>query len=130
PQNEDWKKAFLQNYKEERSIDLANSLVVWSTFPKELLSRDPNIIFGHLSIIFARQTWYLPFMSDVIYDTSRFASTTDPFAVAILWLPLREKTPSHKKLEASAQYINKSRSKKKLVELLMRSLKLALKSSW
>jgi DNA-binding transcriptional MerR regulator len=129
PQDEDWKQLFIQNCQEERSIDLANCLVAWSTFPKEHLSMEPNIIFGNLSIIFTQQSWYLPHGKDVIYDTSRFANTTDPFAVALLWLPLNEKTPGHKKLESTAQYINKSRLRKKLVELFMRSLKLTLRRS-
>src|SRR5437763_4535961 len=66
PQEEEWKTSFLQNHQEERSIDLANSLVVWSTFPKEDLPKDRNIIFGNLSIIFTRQSWYLSHISEVI----------------------------------------------------------------
>jgi len=129
PQDENWKNLFVQNCQEGRSIDLADSLVAWSTFPKEALPGDPKIIFGNLSIIFTHQSWYLSYKNDVIYDMSRFSSSTDPFAVAVLWLPLKEKTPAHKKLEASASYINKSKPRKKLVELLMHSLRFALKRS-
>jgi len=129
PQNESWKSSFIKNCEEEHSIDLANSLVTWSMFPKEDLAMDLNVIFGNLQIVFARQSCYLPYMDEVIYDTSRFSSTTDPFAVAILWLPVKGKTSAHRKLQASAQYINKSRSKKRLVDMLMRSLRNTLRRS-
>lgn len=130
PQHGDWKTSFLESYSQKRPLDLANSLVVWSTFPKEDLSIDPNIIFGNLSIIFSRHSWYLPFQEEVIYDTSRFSQASDPFSVVILWLPLHEKTAANRRLEASVQYLNKSRSKKRLVHLLTRSLRLAIRRSW
>ena len=53
PQDETWKASFLQNYAEGRAIDLAGSLVVWSTIVQEDLKNiivDPDIIFGNLSI--------------------------------------------------------------------------------
>ena len=138
PQEEEWKASFIENCKEKRSFDLARTLVVWSTVPKEDIPQDSNVIFGNLSIIYSRQSWYLPFDGKVIFDTSRFTSTGDPFAVAILWIPTYDKGHEDKKLESgiqrrlemSAQYLNKSKSKKKLVDLLMRSLRHIIKRSW
>ena len=129
PQDETWKDSFRQNYTEGRAIDLAGSLVVWSTILQEELKDiyvDPENIFGNLNIVFSRQTWYLPASKRLVFDTSHFSDITEPFAVAILWLPLDKNTAIHQ-LQISAQ--NVSEPKKKLAGMLMQSLSKALKLS-
>src|SRR2546423_13741 len=128
-QDETWKALFLQNYTEGRAIDLAGSLVVWSTVVQEGhkdLYVDPDIIFGNLNIIFSHQSWYLPASKRLVFDTSHFSDTTQPFSVAILWLPL-DKNTDIDQLKRSAQNVNEL--KKKLSGMLMQSLSYALKRS-
>ena len=129
PQDETWKASFLQNYAEGRAIDLAGSLVVWSTIVQEDLKNiivDPDIIFGNLNIIFSRQTWYFPATKKLIFDTSHFSGPTEPFAAAILWLPLDKNTAIHQ-LQRSAQNVSGLQSK--LASVLMQSLSYTLKRS-
>ena len=137
PQDEDWKASFLESCKEKRSFDLTHSLIVWSDPPKDDVFQDANAISSNLSIIYSRQSWYLPFDEKVIFDTSRFTNSNDPFAVAVLWLPTYDRAGEDKKLESSvqkkletsAQYLNRSKSKKKLVDLLMRSFRFVIRRS-
>ncbi|HYU76827.1 MAG TPA: MerR family transcriptional regulator, partial [Ktedonobacteraceae bacterium] len=122
PQDETWKASFVQNSDEGRAIDLAGSLVVWSTIIQEELKDiivDPLIIFGNLNIIFSHQTWYFPAATKLVYDTSHFSDPAEPFAVAILWLPL-DKHTAIEQLQRSAQ--NVSELQKKLASVLMQSL--------
>ena len=122
PQDETWKSSFLQYYAEGRAIDLAGSLVVWSSIVQEELKDiivDPLIIFGNLNIIFSQQTWYFPATKKLVYDTSHFSDPGEPFAVAILWLPLSKHT-AIEQLQRSAQ--NVSVLQKKLASVLMQSL--------
>ncbi len=129
PQDETWKASFLQNYAEGRAIDLAGSLVVWSSIVQEELKDlivDPLIIFGNLNIIFSHQTWYFPATKKLVFDTSHFSDPTEPFAVAILWLPLGKHTAIHQ-LQRSAQ--NVSVLQKKLASVLMQSLSHILERS-
>ncbi len=129
PQDEMWKASFLQNYAEGRAIDLAGSLVVWSTIVQEELKDiivDPDIIFGNLNVIFSNQTWYLPATKKLVFDTSHFSDLTEPFAVAILWRPLDKNTAIHQ-LQRSAQ--NVSGLQKKLASVLMQSLSYTVKGS-
>ncbi len=135
PQDENWKALFLESCKEKSSFDLAHSLVVWSNPSKEDIVQDSNATPNSLSIIYSQQSWYLPFDEKAIVDTSRFTNPTDSFAVVILWLPTHAsedkklESGDQKKLEMSAHYLNKSKSKKKLVDLLMKSLKQIIKRS-
>jgi DNA-binding transcriptional MerR regulator len=129
PQDETWKNTFLQTCAEGRALDLADSLVAWSTIVQEELKDiivDPLLIFGNLNIIFSHQTWYFPATKKLVYDTSHFSDPTEPFAVAILWLPLDKRTDLHQ-LQISAQ--NVSGLQKKLVDVLMQSLAHTLKRS-
>ncbi len=129
PQDEIWRASFLQNCTEGRAIDLADSLVVWSTILQEELKDlyvDPDIIFGNLNIIFSHQSWYLPASKKLVFDTSHFSDTTEPFSVAILWFPL-DKHTAIDQLQMSAQ--NVSELKKKLAGMLMQSLANALRRS-
>lgn len=127
PQDETWKASFLQNYAEGRSIDLAGSLLIWSSILQEELKDiivDPDLIFGNLNIISSHQTWYLPATKKLVFDTSHFSDPTEPYAVAILWLPLDKNTAIHQ-LQRSAQ--NVSELQKKLAGVLMQSLSYTLK---
>jgi DNA-binding transcriptional MerR regulator len=129
PQNEAWRASFLHNSAEARAIDLAGSLVVWSTVVQEEhkdLYVDPNIIFGNLNIIYSHQSWYLPATKRLVLDTSHFSDPTEPFSVAILWVPL-DKNTAINQLQISAQNVNEL--KKKLSGMLMQSLSNALKNS-
>src|SRR5712691_1857560 len=129
PQDEAWKTAFLQNATEGRSIDLAGSLVVWSNVVEEEqkdLYVDPEIIFGNINIIFSRQSWYLPAAKRLVIDTSHFSDATEPFSVAILWLP-RDKRTAIDQLKISAQNVNEL--KRKLAGMLMQSLSNVLQLS-
>ena len=129
PQDEAWKASFLQNASEGRSIDLAGSLVVWSNVVEEEhkdLYVDPEIIFGNINIIFSRQSWYLPASKRLVFDTSHFSDATEPFAVAILWLPLDKRTAIDQ-LKISAQNVNEL--KRKLAGMLMQSLSNVLQLS-
>src|SRR5712691_797238 len=129
PQDETWKASFLQNSDEGRAINLAGSLVVWSTIIQEEMKEiivDPLIIFGNLNIIFSHQTWYFPATKKFVLDTSHFSDLTEPFAVAILWLPLGKHTAIHQ-LQRSAQ--NVSVLQKKLASVLMQSLSHTLERS-
>lgn len=129
PQDESWKTSFLQNATEARPIDLAGSLVVWSTVVEEEhkdLYVDPEIIFGNINIIFSHQSWYLPASKRLVFDTSHFSDSTEPFSVAILWLPLDKRTAIDQ-LKISAQNVNEL--KKKLAGMLMQSLSYVLRLS-
>src|SRR5579859_1491825 len=129
PQDETWKASFIQNYAESRAIDLAGSMVVWSTIVQEDLKDiivDPDIIFGNLNITFSHQTWYFPATKKLIFDTSHFSDPTESFAVAILWLPL-DKNTAIQQLQRSAQ--NVSQLQKKLASVLMQSLSHTLNRS-
>ena len=125
PQDAGWKSSFRQSLIEGRAFDLAGSLVVWSTVVEEHrdLYVDPKTIFGNLNIIFSHQSWYLPSSKRLTIDTSHFSDLTEPFSVAILWLPLDKRTAIDQ-LQRSAQNVNEL--KKKLVGMLMQSLSLVL----
>src|SRR5712691_5055970 len=123
PQDEAWKSSFLQNSTEGRPIDLADSLVVWSSVVEEEhkdLYVDPDIIFGNLSIILSHESWYLPTSTKkLVFDTSHLADSTEPFSTIILWEPL-DKHTAVSQLRISAQNVNEL--KKKLTGMLMQSL--------
>jgi DNA-binding transcriptional MerR regulator len=126
PQDETWKTSFLQNSAEGRSIDLAGSLVIWTTILQEELKDiivDPDIIYGNLNIIFSNQTWYLPATKKLVFDTSHFSDPTELFAIAILWLPLSKNTAIHQ-LQRSSQNVRELQ--KKLAGMLMQSLSYTL----
>ena len=130
PPEESWKSSFLQNVREGRPIDLAGSLVVWSSVVEEEhkdLYVDPDIIFGNLSIIFSHQNWYLPATTKkLVFDTSHFADSTEPFSTVILWEPL-EKHTAVNQLQISARNVDEL--KKKLAAMLMQSLSNVLRSA-
>ncbi|MFI5422130.1 MAG: hypothetical protein ACHQ1H_14290, partial [Nitrososphaerales archaeon] len=123
PRDEVWKSSFLKNSTAGRPIDLAGSLVVWSSVVEEErkdLYVDPDIIFGNLSIILSNQSWYLPTSTKkLVFDTSHFADSTEPFSTVILWEPLDKQT-AVSQLRISAQNVNEL--KKKLTGMLMQSL--------
>ncbi len=123
PQDEAWKSSFLQNSTGGRPIDLAGSLVVWSSVVEEErkdLYVDPDTIFGNLSIILSHQSWYLPTSTKkLVFDTSHFSDPGEPFSTVILWEPL-EKHTAVNQLRISAQNVNEL--KKKLTGMLMQSL--------
>src|SRR6266568_2760831 len=78
PQKASWKASLLQDIESKSFIDLADSLVIWSTDSSKASAADCKIFFSHRS-------WYLPFAKNLTWDTRWFDKVSAPFAVAILW---------------------------------------------
>jgi hypothetical protein len=144
PQDESWKTSFRDSCRGKSFFDLAGSLVVWSAasdssrgavrHPAMSLRKQPGsdtydtlATPDNLSIMYSRQSWYLPFNEQAIIDTSHFESTTEDFAIAILWQPVGP--GKEERLSNSARVLDKKESKRRLTELLMKSLKAVMKRS-
>ncbi|HYL44417.1 MAG TPA: MerR family transcriptional regulator [Ktedonobacteraceae bacterium] len=78
PQKESWKASFLQSIESKGSLDLADSLVACPTGAGKARTTD-------LKIFYSKQSWYLPYMDDPIWDTRWFADASKPFAIAVQW---------------------------------------------
>ncbi len=110
PQKESWKASFLQSIESKGSIDLAGSLVAWSTGSGKASTTD-------LKIFFSQQSWYLPYVDDPIWDTRWFADANKPFAIAVQW------RRSDNEIQEQMPFLHLDEHGSTLTTMLMHSLK-------
>jgi DNA-binding transcriptional MerR regulator len=115
-----WKASFLQSAEHEGPIDLADSLVIWSTGSHKVNATEYNIYFSH-------QSWYLPFADELIWDTHWFTDTSKPFAIALAWRHSRDDLRSGK--QQNVPGLDLDEPAKLLINMLMLDLKYILDDS-
>lgn len=110
PQKESWKASFLQSIESKGSLDLADSLVACPTGAGKARTTD-------LKIFYSKQSWYLPYMDDPIWDTRWFADASKPFAIAVQW----RRSPNE--IQEQMPSLRLDERARALTTMLMQSLK-------